>query len=223
MRFFKYLVFFLVSIVSLNSYSSTVRYSLDNQLHNAIYSSVRSACEGYISKTFSNSSSYSISRISDLTCYYLTPSASEYKVTIYSHIKEDDSLCFFPDYKIVSQPITSLKKVMCLPVNGAICKYTGDPNGSPVVNGSITTTFSSVSKTPDPSCKEELVNAPCDPKDPYGGCFTPPNDNCTRQFNGSIECPADTVPKVQKGCSNGATYCDRPPPRLWLRVRFWLL
>lgn len=119
--------------------------------------------------------------------------------------------CWHPDYKIVTQPITSLKKTMCLPINGAVCKYVGDPVGAPILDGYITTTFSSVSKTPDPSCKEELVNPPCDPKDPYGGCFTPPDDGCTRQFNGSIECPADTVPKVQKGCANGATYCDRPP------------
>lgn len=119
--------------------------------------------------------------------------------------------CFYPDYKIVTQPITSLKKTMCLPINGAICKYTGDPVGAPILDGYITTTFSSVSKTPDPSCKEELVNPPCDPKDPYGGCFTPPDDGCTRQFNGSIVCPPDKVPTVEKGCSNGATYCDRPP------------
>src|SRR5690606_32651270 len=50
--------------------------------------------------------------------------------------------CFNPDYKIVSQPISSLKKTICLPMHGGLCRYTGDPTNKPIVNGGITTTFS---------------------------------------------------------------------------------
>ena len=201
MRFFKYLIFILFFISSY-SYSETIRYSLTNVAADALYSTERDACLAY------GNGYTSIISITEGYCRIYNPNIDNSAVIrVYKHSVSE---CFFPDYKIVSQPITSLKKVMCLPVNGSICKYVGDPTGSPIINGSITTTFSSVSKTPDPSCKEQLVNPPCDPKDPYGGCFTPPDDGCTRQFNGSIECPADTVPPVEKGC-NGATYCDRPP------------
>jgi hypothetical protein len=192
MRFFKYLIFIIISLFSTYTFSS--QYD--------------DTCKASIPSGSILLSAY-LSSPTNLVCVYgYTGSSNEFRknVPYDSQPKE----CFYPDYKIVSQPITSLKKVMCLPINGAICKYTGDPTGVPVVNGSITTTFSSVSKTPDPTCKEELVNPPCDPKNPYGGCFTPADDGCTRQFNGSIECPAETSPPIEKGC-NGATYCDRPP------------
>ncbi|MBJ8484818.1 virulence factor TspB C-terminal domain-related protein, partial [Acinetobacter vivianii] len=53
---------------------------------------------------------------------------------------------------------------------------------------------------------------PCDTKDPYGKCYIPPNDNCTRLSDGSITCPPDQPepPKNNDTC-NGATYCKRPP------------
>src|SRR5690606_6184278 len=85
-----------------------------------------------------------------------------------------------------------------------------NPSPNTVVNDYFTTTFSSVSAIPDPNCQEEFVNPPCDPKDPYGGCYTPPNQECTRQFDGSIVCPEDKEPPIEKGC-NGADYCKRPP------------
>ena len=220
MRFFKYLIFFILSFISVSTYSAT-EYFMD-QTPDFRSSSIQTTCSNY-AKWYAqqNNSSSTIHYLLEATLtsysgYSFVCNIAQDKygsiTNIYSYGKKEDVVreCWFPDYKIVSQPISSLKKTMCLPVNGLICKYTGDPTGSPIINGSITTTFSSVSKTPDPTCKEELVNPPCDPKDPYGGCFTPPDDGCTRQFNGSIECPADTQPPIEKGC-NGATYCDRPP------------
>lgn len=217
MRFFKYLVFIILSFISINSFAATT-YSLDNassypKILSLTSSSKDSLCSQaysiYLDNYKNRFETYAGYTITGNYCNFMQASGG---VSINFPFKTivEETKCWYPDYKIVTQPITSLKKVMCLPVNGVICKYTGDPTGSPIINGSITTSFSSVSQTPDPSCKEQLVNPPCDPKDPYGGCFTPPDDGCTRQFNGSIECPADTVPPVEKGC-NGATYCDRPP------------
>jgi uncharacterized membrane protein YgcG len=215
MRFFKYLIFLFVFFTSYSNASSIPKY-FDPESPNDLRDTPLAACQSRIPKLKAEGHSqtqYYRARIVEgsLTCFI--ENVANYGQTVVSfgvQLKYVVVECFHPDYKIVSQPITSLKKTMCLPINGAICKYVGDPTGSPIVNGKITTTFSSVSKTPDPSCKEELVNPPCDPKDPYGGCFTPPNDNCTRQFNGSIECPPDIQPPIEKGC-NGATYCDRPP------------
>ena len=207
MRFFKYLIFIFLSIFSIPVFAA-ITYSAGggNYGTSPKFVTKQAVCSWFTSKVGQEVvfTEYSFGGLG--YCAIKSNGASVGQIS--EHITPDE--CFYPDYKIVSQPITSLKKTMCLPVNGAICKYTGDPTGSPIVNGKITTTFSSVSKTPDPTCKEELVNPPCDPNDPYGGCFTPPDDNCTRQFNGSIECPPDIQPPIEKGC-NGATYCDRPP------------
>lgn len=200
MRFFKYLIllFLLFTSYSVNA-AQKCTYTLS---WGGTYTDLQSACTA-VKAYWSTTTSCNVQSNRLVT-------NQGYMAGSVSCIDVPDE-CFYPDYKIVTQPISSLKKTMCLPINGAICKYTGDPVGAPILDGYITTTFSSVSKTPDPTCKEELVNPPCDPKDPYGGCYTPPDDGCTRQFNGSIVCPPDVEPKVQKGCANGATYCDRPP------------
>lgn len=195
MRFFKYLIFIFLFLSSPILFAAT-KYSVNKV---GLHDTPEAACSAAGGTRLTGTSNF------NYVCLNV-PNMGSMSVSV----RDVPDECFYPDYKIVSQPITSLKKTMCLPVNGAICKYTGDPTGTPIVNGKITSTFSSVSKTPDPTCKEELVNPPCDPKNPYGGCFTPAADGCTRQFNGSIECPAETAPSVEKGC-NGATYCDRPP------------
>jgi hypothetical protein len=192
MRFFKYLIFLILSFISINVFAE-VQYSVDEYTW---HSTADAACKAVFGSTASaNTSTKTCWRNGGLISGYYQRGTQE---------------CWHPDYKIVSQPITSLKKTMCLPVNGVICKYVGDPSKAPIVNGAVTTTFSSVSKTPDPSCKEQLLNPPCDPKDPYGGCFTPTPDGCTRQFDGSIVCPEEKEPPIEKGCK-GADYCDRPP------------
>jgi hypothetical protein len=77
-------------------------------------------------------------------------------------------------------------------------------------NQSAITTYNT-SQTPVNSCND-LFDGKCDSSDPYGGCYTPPKDGCTRQSNGSIICPPDIPkPEVKPGCKNGETYCVRPP------------
>ncbi|EXB45054.1 hypothetical protein J522_3969 [Acinetobacter baumannii 146457] len=48
-------------------------------------------------------------------------------------------------------------------------------------------------------------------KDPYGGCYIPPDDKCIRLKDGSITCPENQPPPIDNNTCNGATYCKRPP------------
>lgn len=73
--------------------------------------------------------------------------------------------------------------------------------------------LSSVSSIPSSSCTPSFDQGDkCNPKDPYGGCFVPADDGCSRKSDGSISCPPDEPPPlVEPGCKDGAIYCDRPP------------
>lgn len=197
MRFFKYLIFTFLSFLSA---AVNAAWWIDGKFYDI--SDHRKAAEaaGY-------GPAFAVS-CTAVAGGYNCSSENKY----FSIRKEPPQECWHPDYKIVTQSITGqIKKSICVPNNGVMCKYTSSTiNNAPIVNNSITTTFSSVSKTPDPNCQEDLLNPPCDPKDPYGGCYTPPNQECTRQFDGSIVCPEEKEPPIQKGC-NGADYCDRPP------------
>lgn len=66
-----------------------------------------------------------------------------------------------------------------------------------------------VSKGYSKSCNIQKKGI-CNPKDPYGGCYTPPDDGCTRHKDGSITCPEQKQPEIKQGCENGATYCNQP-------------
>lgn len=220
MKFFKYLVFFLFSIISINSYAS------QKWFYSTIYGESKGSFDrdaaclllGKLRYENDDGSNVRLNSSTDSSCnviYYSKSYAGNRSGSVpYFTFILKESECWYPDYKIVTQPITGqLKKSICIPNNGVMCKYTTSSiDNLPIVNGSITTTFSSVSKTPAVNCKEELLNPPCDPKDPYGGCYTPPNQECTRQFDGSIVCPEEKKPPIQQGC-NGADYCKL----MWFR------
>lgn len=208
MRFFKYLIFTFLFFIS----SAHAGYYIQHNKDVTLRETKAQACSAYaahLNKIMTSNGQYSY------TVNFNTP---------FCQIKRSDGgllngsyleapiECWYPDYKIVSQDVNNekIKKSICLNVNGALCKYTGDTKNVQAINGYITTVFSSVSKTPDPNCQEELANPPCDPKDPYGGCFMPADDGCTRQFDGSILCPDEVEPPIEQGC-NGADYCKRPP------------
>jgi hypothetical protein len=222
MRFFKYLISIFFFFCSSYTYAAQVWYF--TSFSGGFYKNPQTtskltstSAEALCTAAFAdnNGGQYNprVQYTSPTTAFCLTSSAGGNNLARSSMVvKEVEDECWYPDYKIVTQPITGqLKKSICIPNNGVMCKYTTSSiDNLPIVNGSITTTFSSVSKTPAPNCKEELLNPPCDPKDPYGGCYTPPNQECTRQFDGSIVCPEEKKPPIQKGC-NGADYCNRPP------------
>lgn len=98
---------------------------------------------------------------------------------------------------------------------GNYCIYDAQDKINPLVISSgnyQNITLRSVSEIPSPTCTPEFSKDRCDPKDPYGGCYQPPDDNCNRMADGSIYCPEGTPPPpIKTGCQNGATYCDMPP------------
>jgi len=71
-------------------------------------------------------------------------------------------------------------------------------------------TVYSKSTQPVSTCQNKYDGV-CDKNDPYGGCYTPPDDGCTRQSDGSIVCPEEATPPQPEPTCNGATYCNRPP------------
>lgn len=99
--------------------------------------------------------------------------------------------------------------------DGTFCVYDAANKADPLVislNEKQQIVLQSVSEIPSPSCTPEFSKSSCDPKDPYGGCYQPPNDGCNRMSDGSIYCPEGTPPPtVQSGCKNGASYCAMPP------------
>lgn len=214
MRFFKYFIFFVFSVISFNIYAAK-QYVLDGT-----FSSAQVACSSLSFPVPSRLKivykRYKITSPDQFKCFYDlvdkdTSTVAEEDRTYTGQIIEAQE-CWHPDYKIVSQNVNNkqIKSSICVSNNGSMCKYVGSVKNVTAINGYISTVFNSVSKTPDPNCKEDLVNAPCDPKDPYGGCYTPPNQECTRQFDGSIVCPEEKEPPIEQGC-NGADYCNRPP------------
>lgn len=63
--------------------------------------------------------------------------------------------------------------------------------------------------TPVSTC-QPLFDDQCDNTDPYGDCYQPPNDNCTRKADGSIICPPDVPPpSPEPTCkySTSGAYC----------------
>lgn len=113
-------------------------------------------------------------------------------------------------------PNTPIPLRICKPnPDGTFCVYDANNKANPVIislSEKQQIVLSSVSSVPSPSCTPEFSKTSCNPKDPYGGCYKPPDDGCNRMADGSIYCPEGTPPPpIQTGCSNNATYCDMPP------------
>ena len=220
MQFFKYLIFTFSFLFSTYSFADYY-FAYGNSVSGPFFSTTSGFCNYYKPKDHI---------LTEIVSTY-NPGICRYKHTTTNSTRGENfykstgtppkpptdqppSECWHPDYKLVTQHVSKpIKSSMCLKINGVMCKYSADPQtlkNTVVINGYIDNTFESVSKTPDPNCKEQLLNPPCDPKDPYGGCYTPGDDGCTRQFNGSIICPDEVEPPIEQGC-NGADYCKRPP------------
>ncbi|WP_171496358.1 virulence factor TspB C-terminal domain-related protein [Acinetobacter nosocomialis] len=77
-------------------------------------------------------------------------------------------------------------------------------------NDRQSTVLYNTTKNPVPSCTP-LDAGQCNKNDPYGGCYQPPNDGCTRLADGSITCPDNMPPPDIKNTCGGQSYCNRPP------------
>lgn len=95
---------------------------------------------------------------------------------------------------------------------GQYCVFRAGAN--PIIlnheNDRQSVTLYSVSSTPVSSCTP-LFDNECNKNDPYGKCYQPPNDGCTRQADGSIICPDNIKPPTPEEQCKGADYCNRPP------------
>ncbi|MFX8628638.1 hypothetical protein ABTM53_21145, partial [Acinetobacter baumannii] len=77
-------------------------------------------------------------------------------------------------------------------------------------NNRQSTVLYNTTKDPVSSCSDS-DSGQCNKNDPYGGCYQPPNDGCTRLADGSITCPDNIPPPDIKNTCSGQTYCNRPP------------
>ena len=221
MRFFKYLVFLVLSIISINSFAANVyKFDIGND-YPKIGELSAPTKEQLCSKAFpvwvknypNPYATYSHSSISaDNRCLIYTTTGAEvafsFKTVVEQFTCPSNGSPATREYAI-GEPIDL---VVCAPnPDGTFCKY-DSPGGKMNWGDHIRVNYSSVGTAPVSSCTPKKENQACNPKDPYGGCFKPPNDKCTRFADGSIACPPDEptpVPKSQ--CDGGATYCERPP------------
>ncbi|MEX5366039.1 hypothetical protein WCE00_03560 [Acinetobacter haemolyticus] len=213
MRFFKYLVFIVLYCISIDSLAAwkTVSHAEPNKepwKKDVIYSSVSEVCSafqaqfGYFSKCEVSSNGTRVNYIS--TRWGLI------------HIADFvPDRCPPKDYPVHSffnagspVPTQTCKQNP----DGTFCKSSakGDPMILNHDNDRQSVLLFNVSETSFSTCTE-LFDNQCDKTDPYGSCFQPPDDGCTRQKDGSIICPDDTPPPQPDNTCNGATYCKRPP------------
>ncbi|WP_284078767.1 methyl-accepting chemotaxis protein [Acinetobacter nosocomialis] len=216
MKFFKYLVFIIISLFSIQAFADAT-YVISQRPSLGTFGSGDAACYA-LDKTFV------FKPISNPTGEL--NSTAGYCMDAGYHTQYAAVLYGAPTYKCPSsgypipvyfEPNTPIPLRTCKKnPDGTFCitEWTGDKNRPVVISGSQYQSIihASVSEIPSPNCTPLFSQDTCDPKDPYGGCYKPPNDNCNRMADGSIYCPPDVPPPpIKSGCQNNATYCDMPP------------
>lgn len=212
MRFLKYLVFIIISLFSVQAFAAYSYYPLDYT--NLTSSTPLGACQRYLTIA---TQLRNPSMISELVCEVTNEFGN--KQTIQINRTGEPTKCPALGWPIpvYFEPNTPIPLRTCRKnPDGTFCitEWTGDKNRPTVISGSQyqNIVHASVSEIPSPTCTPLFSQDKCDPKDPYGGCYKPPNDNCNRMADGSIYCPPDEPPPpIKSGCQNGATYCDMPP------------
>ncbi|MEO4203516.1 methyl-accepting chemotaxis protein [Acinetobacter pittii] len=218
MKFFKYFIFIIISLFSVQAFAAYT-YKVSGQ--SATHSSASAACASVPSIPFyySNWGIRSSSLTGELECTVYNSSGTRVNtITIVRSGTPDPTSCPQMGYPVPTyfEPNTPIPLRVCKQnADGTYCIFDASNKTNPLVISSgnyQNITLSSISSIPSPSCTPEFSKTTCDPKDPYGGCYQPPNDGCNRMADGSIYCPEGTPPPpIQTGCSNNATYCDMPP------------
>lgn len=151
--------------------------------------------------------------------YYISDTGNSFLSSMVGVVVVKEDKCPDKGYPVVTwfDSGTAVPTTVCeLQPSGKFCKFVADPN--PIIinfpSGRSNIITKSESATQLTSCTPLFDNA-CDPKDPYGSCYTPPNDGCTRQKNGSIVCPDPNPvdpPDVQDSCNMAPSknYCVMP-------------
>ncbi|HCM9405639.1 TPA: methyl-accepting chemotaxis protein, partial [Acinetobacter baumannii] len=221
MRHLKYLIFIIISLFSAPAFADYYVYYINNGTINTGYqTSYEAACNKYVSMLGTPTSNV---RVSGIYCVFDNMNGSNVVST--GQIGITKKLVSSPPITCPNsgspvatyfEPNTPIPVRVCKQnADGTYCIYDAPDKNNPIVisTGNYQSiTLSSVSAVPSPSCTPQFSKTSCDPKDPYGGCYQPPHDNCNRMADGSIYCPEGTPPPpIQSGCSNNATYCDMPP------------
>ncbi|MBJ9426114.1 hypothetical protein, partial [Acinetobacter seifertii] len=212
MRNLKYFIFILITICSTSSFAARIYYGA-GQKGIKEFTSASAFCSSV------KPDKLSLSSIIDSTNPGLCIFDGDYEYRVNFWWEDQPDLCpksgwpipvyFEPGSPI---PLQTCKKNS----DGTYCvtQWTGDKNKPIVISGNNyqSITHASVSQIPSPTCTPIFSQDSCNSKDPYGGCYKPPNDNCNRMSDGSIYCPDGTPPPpIKSGCQNNATYCDMPP------------
>lgn len=220
MRFFKYLIFVLLSCLSSHLYAvqkCTYKVSSDSSVHD----NISSACDRIYSKTGYKKTDFDCKLTSDNRYINLYIPNSSASIGSFGSATCKDVPAECPDVgypiNVIQAANEPIRKVMCVPLAGTDKYCVANKNNYPIINiantsgdgvDRISYAMSNVSKTPVSNCVP-LNEGQCNNKDPYGGCFKVPDDGCTRTQNGSIICPNNDTPNVQNNCTG--TYCERPP------------
>jgi len=225
MHYFRYLIFIIITIFSCSVFAAQPWFysTLYGESLGSFDAAV--ACELVGKKRWDTSTtSYRTSQIvsgTQCSVYYMKGTLGPYSELMpgFTSKLKEPTKCPASGWPIpiYFDPNTPVPLRTCSKTpEGSYCitEWTGDKNRPIVISGSQyqSITHASVSEIPSTSCTPEFSKSSCDPKDPYGGCYKPPDDGCNRMADGSIYCPEGTPPPpIQSGCSNNATYCDMPP------------
>ncbi|WP_033134811.1 hypothetical protein [Acinetobacter sp. MN12] len=206
MRFFKYLVFIFASIISVDALAAWK--SFNNGSNSYVYSTALEACRA----AYSNNSNYSyrVEEYGTRAKCFVKVNGIEYND---GNLQSDGNNCPVKDTMSVfffNKNSTSVPQRRC--INGCTYEYAGGPvtnypDSKMVV---LWATGNNLNCSNTDSDSPNNNTPPCDFKDPYGGCYVPPDDKCIRLKDGSITCPESNPPPKNNTC-NGATYCKRPP------------
>ncbi|EYT14185.1 hypothetical protein J595_03226 [Acinetobacter sp. 1592897] len=215
MKFFKYLVFIIISLFSIQAFADAT-YVISQRPSFGTFGSGDAACKAldksYIFKPVPNATG----ELNSLAGYCNDVYGRSYAGVLFGAPTYKCPASGYP-IPVYFEPNTPIPLRTCKKnPDGTFCitEWAGDKNRPVVISGSQYQNIihSSVSEIPSPSCTPLFSQDTCDPKDPYGGCYKPPNDNCNRMSDGSIYCPPDQPPPpIKSGCQNNATYCDMPP------------
>lgn len=214
MRFFKYLVFFILSSLSINSFAGTVYYILDTAYgfnKDKTFSSQSSACSAYASAYNAVNTSYKLAEngFDTSACIFIFKTAQGTVINS-GHRVSLSSMTQCP-MKGWPAPAYLPKGTTKIPIR--LCNQGCTLEGSGLTIDTNNYVMTPMSYTGDSvDCTERYANEPqqCDESDPYGDCFVPPDDDCVRLKDGSITCPNNQPPPIKPTCG-GADYCESPP------------
>ncbi|MDC5245823.1 virulence factor TspB C-terminal domain-related protein [Acinetobacter baumannii] len=226
MHFLRYLIFIIISLFSVQAFAVTWQANVNGLLKTgSTPDSVCSQAQSYISSSYPNQNttySHTLTKRNDqlylCLVYAANNHAGPWDFNVYTNDTVPPVTCPSQGTPVPTyfEPNTPIPLRVCKSnPDGTYCIFDAPDKNNPIVISSgqyQNITLRSISSIPSPSCTPEFSKDTCNPNDPYGGCYKPPNDNCNRMADGSIYCPPDEQPPIIKsGCQNGATYCDMPP------------